>query len=104
MMKKLAALVIAPVAALGLALSLTGLTSATALTGSNSTGSTVGTVPQCAWHLDGVLAAVVLTHADETKYKGLNYAISGSSTSVDSYVAPVAASARPERCDATSAL
>jgi len=95
MKKKLAALVLAPVAALGIAVSLTGLTSATALTGSNSTGSTVGTVPQCAWHLDGVLDAVTLTHEDATKYKGLNYAISGSSTSVDSYVAPVAATTKP---------
>jgi len=95
MKKKLAALVLAPVAALGIAVSLTGLTSATALTGSNSTGSTVGTVPQCAWHLDGVLDAVTLTHEDATKYKGLDYAISGSSTSVDSYVAPVAATTKP---------
>jgi len=95
MMKKLAALVVAPIAVLGLMVSLTGLTSATAITGSNSTGSTVGTVPQCAWHLDGVLAAVTLTHADATKYKGLDYVISGSSTSVDSYVAPVAAIAKP---------
>jgi len=95
MMKKLAALVIAPVAALGLAVSLTGLTSATALTGSNSTGSTVGTVPQCAWHLDGVLADVVLSHDDATKYKGLDFGISGSSSSVDSYVAPVASSSKP---------
>jgi hypothetical protein len=95
MKKKLAALVLAPVAALGIAVSLTGLTSATALTGSNSTGSTVGTVPQCAWHLDGVLDAVTLTHEDPTKYKGLDYLISGSSTSVDSYVAPVAATTKP---------
>jgi hypothetical protein len=95
MMKKLAALVVAPIAVLGLMVSLTGLTSATAITGSNSTGSTVGTVPQCAWHLDGVLDAVVLTHTDATKYKGLDYVITGSSTSVDSYVAPVAATAKP---------
>jgi hypothetical protein len=95
MMKKLAALVVAPIAVLGLMVSLTGLTSATAITGSNSTGSTVGTVPQCAWHLDGVLDAVVLTHTDATKYKGLDYVITGSSTSVDSYVAPVAAIAKP---------
>jgi hypothetical protein len=95
MMKKLAALVIAPVAVLGLAVSLTGLTSAIALTGSNSTGSTLGTVPQCAWHLDGVLDAVVLTHTGGAKYKGLDYLISGSGTSVDSYVAPVAALAKP---------
>jgi len=95
MKKKLAALVLAPVAALGIAVSLTGLTSATALTGSNSTGSTVGTVPQCAWHLDGVLDAVTLTHEDATKYKGLDYVISGSSTSVDSYVAPVADTTKP---------
>jgi hypothetical protein len=95
MMKKLAALVIAPVAVLGLAVSLTGLTSATALTGSNKTGSTLGTVPQCAWHLDGILDDVVLTHSGGGKYKGLDYLISGSGTTVDSYVAPVAASAKP---------
>jgi hypothetical protein len=96
MMKKLIALIITPVAVAGLALSLTGLTSATALTGSNSTSSSVGTVPQCAWHLDGVLGAVVLTHSDATKYKGLDYEISGSGTSVDSYVAPSSALAKPE--------
>jgi hypothetical protein len=96
MMKKIAALVVAPLAVLGMAASLTGLTSANAaLTGSNTTGSSVGTVPQCAWHLDGVSDAVTLSHGDATKYKGEDYSISGSSSSVDSYVAPVDASSKP---------
>jgi hypothetical protein len=96
MIKKIAALVVAPIAAIGMVISLTGLTSANAtLEGSNATGSSVGTVPQCAWHLDGVSTDVTLTHSDATKYKGLDYLISGSSNSVDSYVAPVAATSKP---------
>ena len=96
MIKKIAALVVAPIAAMGMVVSLTGLTSANAaLEGSNATGSSVGTVPQCAWHLDGVSATVTLSHGDATKYKGVDYAISGSSNSVDSYVAPTDATSKP---------
>jgi len=95
MIKKLAALIVVPVAVLGLVVSLTGLTSATALDGTNTTGSTVGTVPQCAWHLDGVLGAVSLTHSGGGLYKGLDYAIGGSGTSVDSYVAPTSTTSKP---------
>lgn len=96
MLKKLVAIIIAPIAVLGMTISISSLSSASAaIEGSNSTGSSVGTVPQCSWHLDGVSGAVSLTHGDETKYKGLDYAISGSSSSVDSYVAPVAATSKP---------
>lgn len=96
MLKKVIALTVAPMAILGLTLSVAGLSSANAeITGSNSTGSSVGTVPQCAWHLDGVSGDVTLTHEDETKYKGEAYGISGSSSSVDSYVAPVSATSKP---------
>lgn len=95
-MKKIAALVVAPIAVLGMAVSLTGLSTANAeISGSNSTGSSVGTVPQCAWHLDGVSTAVTLSHGDASKYKGVDYSISGSSSSVDSYVAPVSATSKP---------
>lgn len=96
MFKKVIALTVAPIALLGLTLSVATLSSANAeITGSNSTGSSVGTVPQCAWHLDGVSGAVTLSHGDESKYKGEAYAISGNSSSVDSYVAPVDASSKP---------
>lgn len=96
MLKKIIALMVAPIAMLGLMLSVAGLNSANAeITGSNSTGSSVGTVPQCAWHLDGVSGDVTLEHGDSTKYKGDAYAISGNSSSVDSYVAPVAATSKP---------
>jgi hypothetical protein len=96
MLKKVIALAVAPIAMLGLTLSVASLTSANAeITGSNSTGSSVGTVPQCAWHLDGVSGDVTLSHGTVDKYKGEAYAISGSSSSVDSYVAPVDASAKP---------
>jgi len=96
MFKKVMALILAPIAMLGLTLSVATLSSASAeITGSNSTGSSVGTVPQCAWHLDGVSGDVTLSHGDASKYKGEAYAISGSSSSVDSYVAPVDASAKP---------
>ncbi len=96
MFKKVIALTIAPIAMIGLTLSVAGLSSANAeISGSNSTGSSIGTVPQCAWHLDGVSGDVTLSHGDETKYKGADYAISGSSSSVDSYVAPVAATSKP---------
>lgn len=96
MFKKVMALILAPIAMLGLTLSVVTLSSASAeITGSNSTGSSVGTVPQCAWHLDGVSGDVTLSHGDESKYKGEAYAISGSSSSVDSYVAPVDSSAKP---------
>ena len=96
MLKKLVAIIVAPIAVLGMTISISSLSSASAaIEGSNSTGSSVGTVPQCSWHLDGVSGAVSLTHGDATKYKGLDYAISGSSSSVDSYVAPVGASGKP---------
>lgn len=96
MLKKIIALTVAPIAMLGLTLSVASLNSANAeITGSNSTGSSVGTVPQCAWYLVGVSGAVTLEHGDATKYKGETYGISGSSSSVDSYVAPVDATSKP---------
>jgi hypothetical protein len=97
MFKKVIAIIVAPLAMIGLTLSIASFSSASAaIEGSNSTGSSVGTVPQCAWHLDGVSGAVALTHATSAKYKGLAYLIEGSSSSVDSYVAPVAATTMPE--------
>jgi hypothetical protein len=97
MLKKVIALFVAPVAMVGLTFSIASFSSASAaIEGSNSTGSTVGTVPQCAWHLDGVSGAVSLTHGTEAKYKGLAYLIEGSSSSVDSYVAPISATTMPE--------
>ena len=96
MLKKVIALFVAPVAMVGLTLSIASFSSASAaIAGSNSTGSTVGTVPQCAWHLNGVSGAVALTHAGEGKYKGLAYLIEGSSSSVDSYVAPTGTATKP---------
>lgn len=98
MLKKVIALFVAPVAMVGLTLSIASFSSASAaieIEGSNSTASTVGTVPQCAWHLKGVSGAVALTHAGEGKYKGLAYLIEGSSSSVDSYVAPTGTATKP---------
>lgn len=74
-------------AAAGLVMSFSFTTSANAIDGSNTTGSTVGTVPQCAWHLEGVSGTVALTHEDATKYSGTSYAISGSTSEVKTYVA-----------------
>jgi hypothetical protein len=97
MLKKVIAAIAAPIAILGITLSVAGISTASAaISGSNATSSSVGTVPQCAWHLDGVSSDVTLTHADSSKYKGLDYAISGSSNSVDTYVAPVSAGSKPE--------
>ena len=95
--KRVVAIVAAPLAGLGLMISLTGLSPASAdISGSNATGSSVGTIPACSWHLVGVSGSVSLVHSDSSKYKGLDYPISGStSSSVDSYVAPSSASTKP---------
>lgn len=90
-------------AAAGLVFSLSATPFANAdLTGSNTTGSAVGTVPQCAWHLDGVSGAVSLTHGDATKYKGLAYSISGDTADVKTYVADTAASTPSTDAEACS--
>ena len=90
-------------AAAGLVFSLSATPFANAeLTGSNSTGSSVGTVPQCAWHLDGVSGDVVLTHGATDKYKGEAYSISGDTADVKTYVADSAASAPATDPDACS--
>lgn len=96
-LKRVVAIVATPLAGLGLVFTLTGLSPASAdISGSNATGSSVGTIPACSWHLVGVSGSVQLTHSDSTKYKGLDYPISGStSSSVDSYVAPSSASTMP---------
>lgn len=81
-------------AAAGLIMSFSFTTSANAIDGSNSTGSAVGTVPQCAWHLEGVSGVVTLANADSSKkYNGAAFAISGSTSEVKTYVADQAASA-----------
>lgn len=79
-------------AAAGLAFTMSAMPFANAdLTGENTTGSAVGTVPQCAWHLDGVSGAVTLAHGDSAKYNGADYSISGSTSDVNTYVADSAA-------------
>ena len=96
-LKRVVAIVATPLAGLGLIFTLTGLSPASAdISGSNATGSSVGTIPACSWHLVGVSGSVQLIHSDGTKYKGLDYPISGSTTSsVDSYVGPSSASTMP---------
>ena len=96
-MKKVLAALVAPIAVLGMTFSVSSLSSASATdpSGSNATGSSVGTVPQCAWHLDGVTGTVTMTHADGSLYKGDSYGLSGSTGNIDSYVAPVSAEAKP---------
>ncbi|MEN9736605.1 MAG: hypothetical protein RL129_1316 [Actinomycetota bacterium] len=95
-MKKILAALVAPIAVIGLSFSVTGLSVASAdPSGTNETGSSVGTVPQCAWHLDGVSGTVTMSHADGSLYKGDDYSLSGTTGEIDSYVAPVSASSKP---------
>ena len=95
-MKRALAALIAPIAVIGLSFSVTGLSVASAdPSGTNQTGSSVGTVPQCAWHLDGVTGTVTMSHSDGSLYKGEDYSLTGQTGLIDSYVAPVSASSKP---------
>lgn len=97
MLKKSLAIFVAPLAVIGLTLSISSLASASAVdpSGQDTTASTLGTVPQCAWHLTGVGASVAMTHGDATKYKGVDYALTGNGAEVASFVAPVSATSKP---------
>jgi hypothetical protein len=77
-------------AAAGLVLTLS--TSASAAI-SSGTGSTVGTIPLCAWTLKGVSGNIALTNADyelsntnTNKYQGVAYPLVGKTTDVEIYV------------------
>ena len=95
-MRKALAILVSPIAIVGMSLSLSGLASASAdPSGQDTTGSSVGTVPQCAWHLTGVGASVTMTHGSDEKYNGENYPLTGSGASVASFVAPVEATSAP---------
>ena len=86
--RKFIAGLIAPIAIAGLMFSTTALTSGFAVEPeapdavAGSTGSSVGTKPQCAWGLTGVESSNTLAGEAGTKYAGEDYAINGSDSGI----------------------
>lgn len=86
--KKLLAGLVAPIAIAGIMFSTTAISNGFAVEPdapaavAGSTGSSVGTKPQCAWGLTGVEASNTLAGAAGTKYAGENYEISGSDSAI----------------------
>lgn len=86
--KKFIASLTAPIAVAGILLSLPAISSSfaeepTAPAGvEGTTGSSVGTKPQCAWGLSGVSATIALAGAEGTKYDGTLYALTGSDAGI----------------------
>jgi hypothetical protein len=90
--KKLIASFTAPIAAAGILISLPAISSSfaeepTAPAGvEGTTGSSVGTKPQCAWGLSGVSSSIALAGAEGTKYDGTLYGLSGSDSGISAAV------------------
>ncbi len=90
--KRLLAVVVTPLATVGLIGSMTFSSAGVAdepvapAGVSGSTASTVGTKPQCAWSLDGVSSSVPLVSADSAKYSGEALPISGVNSGIDASV------------------
>lgn len=86
--KKLVAGLVAPFAIAGLMFSTSAISTGFAVEPdapaavAGSTGSSVGTKPQCAWGLTGVEASNTLAGADGTKYAGEDYSITGSDAGI----------------------
>lgn len=82
--RKFLAGLVAPIALLGLVVSLAGFQNASA---DISTSASVGTVPQCVWVLTGVGDSIPMSHPStgsgdtHQKYVGLDFYLSGSGTS-----------------------
>jgi hypothetical protein len=91
-MKKFIASLTAPIAVAGILLSLPAISSSfaeepTAPAGvEGTTGSSVGTKPQCAWGLSGVSDTIALSGAPDTKYDGSLYALTGSDAGISAAV------------------
>ncbi len=87
--KKLIAGLVAPVAISGLIFSTSVMSTGFAIEPTapeavaGSTGSSVGTKPQCAWGLSGVESSNTLAGEAGTKYAGTDYAISGSDSGIE---------------------
>ena len=91
-MKKFIASLTAPIAVAGLLLSLPAISSSFAEEPSapvgveGTTGSSVGTKPQCAWGLSGVSSTIALAGAEGSKYDGTLYALNGSDSGISAAV------------------
>jgi len=103
--RKFLAGLVAPIALLGLIVSLSGFQNASA---DISTSASVGTVPQCVWVLTGVGDAIPMSHPStglgdtHPKYVGLDFYLSGSGTSTSGVFAgpsnATTVSALPDNC------
>jgi len=91
-MKKLIASISAPIAIAGVLISLPAVSASfaaepTAPVGvEGTTGSSVGTKPQCAWGLSGVSTTIALAGSEGTKYDGTLYELGGSDSGITAAV------------------
>lgn len=90
--KKFIASFTAPIAVAGILLSLPAISASFAdeplppVGVEGSTGSSVGTKPQCAWGLSGVSETIALAGAEGTKYDGTLYGLTGADTGISASV------------------
>ena len=105
-LNKTLAVATATLASVGLALSLSGISLASA-DGAIGSSATVATVPQCSWQINGASETIALNHTEyaadgHAKYVGQDFGLSGSgANTVKVFVGPSAASevsTDPDNC------